>query len=70
MRYQYPELQEEMIQRQLDKMRKDAWLEMNDDLTAMEQVKVLNKIFFDIHGFSGNTIKLPCSTEFIYQHCS
>ncbi|HNP50139.1 MAG TPA: transglutaminase-like domain-containing protein, partial [Bacteroidia bacterium] len=54
-RYQYPELQEEMIQRQLDKMRKDAWLEMNDDLTAMEQVKVLNKIFFDIHGFSGNT---------------
>jgi len=54
-RYQYPELQEELIQRQLDKMRKDAWLEMNDDLTAMEQVKVLNKIFFDIHGFSGNT---------------
>lgn len=54
-RYQYPELQEELVQRQLDKMRKDAWLEMNDNLTAMEQVKVLNKIFFDIHGFSGNT---------------
>ena len=54
-RYQYPELQEEYIQKQLDRMRKDAWLEMNDSLTAMEQVKVLNKIFFDIHGFSGNT---------------
>jgi regulator of sirC expression with transglutaminase-like and TPR domain len=54
-RYQYPELQEEHIQKMLDKLRKDAWLEMNDGLTALEQVKVLNKIFFDIHGFSGNT---------------
>ena len=54
-RYQYPELKYEDIQKMLDKLRKDAWLEMNDGLTAMEQVKVLNKIFFDIHGFSGNT---------------
>ena len=54
-RYQYPELQEEHIQKMLDKLRKDAWLEMNDGLTALEQVKVLNKIFYDIHGFSGNT---------------
>ena len=54
-RYQYPELQEEAIQKMLDKLRKDAWLEMNDGLTALEQVKVLNKIFFDIHGFTGNT---------------
>ena len=54
-RYQYPELQGEVIQKMLDKLRKDAWLEMNDGLTALEQVKVLNKIFFDIHGFTGNT---------------
>ena len=46
-RYQYPELQVENIQKMLDKIRKDAWLEMNDGLTALEQVKVLNKIFFD-----------------------
>lgn len=54
-RYQYPELDPETIQKQLDKIRKDAWLEMNDGLTALEQIKVLNKIFFEIHGFSGNT---------------
>jgi regulator of sirC expression with transglutaminase-like and TPR domain len=54
-RYQYPELTEEFIQQGLDRMRKDAWLEMNDELTALEQVKVLNKIFFEMHGFSGNT---------------
>ncbi len=54
-RYQYPELSEESVQKMLDKIRKDAWLEMNDGLTALEQIKVLNKIFFDIHGFTGNT---------------
>ncbi|MFM7216896.1 MAG: transglutaminase family protein [Bacteroidota bacterium] len=54
-RYQYPDLQEETIRHQLEGIRRDAWLEMNDDLTALEQIKVLNRIFFDIHGFSGNT---------------
>lgn len=54
-RYQYPDLNEESIRTQLDKISRDAWLEMNDSLTALEQVKVLNRIFFDIHNFSGNT---------------
>src|SRR6185436_11132002 len=48
-RYQYPDLNEENIRVQLEKITRDAWLEMNDNLTALEQVKVLNKIFFDIH---------------------
>ena len=54
-RYQYPDLNEETLRLQLDKISRDAWLEMNDSLTALEQVKVLNRIFFDIHHFNGNT---------------
>jgi regulator of sirC expression with transglutaminase-like and TPR domain len=54
-RYQYPDLQEETINHQLEAIRRDAWLEMNDNLTALEQIKVLNRIFFELHGFSGNT---------------
>ena len=54
-RYQYPDLQEETVRHQLETIRRDAWLEMNDNLTALEQVHVLNRIFFEIHGFSGNT---------------
>ena len=54
-RYQYPDLQEETISHQLETIKRDAWLEMNDNLTALEQVKVLNRIFFELHGFSGNT---------------
>jgi regulator of sirC expression with transglutaminase-like and TPR domain len=54
-RYQYPDLNETKIREQIDKIRRDAWLELNDELTALEQVKVLNRVFFDMHGFSGNT---------------
>lgn len=32
-------------------LRKDVWLELNDHQTAFEQVKVLNHVFFNVHGF-------------------
>ena len=54
-RYQYPDIDASLIKKQLDLIRRDAWIEMNDRLTALEQIKVLNHVFFDIHGFSGNT---------------
>ncbi len=53
-RYQYPDLDEEKILQQIDKIRRDVWLEMNDNLTALEKVRVMNHIFFEVYGFSGN----------------
>ncbi|MDX9942281.1 MAG: transglutaminase-like domain-containing protein [Bacteroidales bacterium] len=53
-RYAHPDLSDEDIQFGLNQIRKDIWLELNDNLTALEQVKVFNHVFFDIHGFSGN----------------
>lgn len=54
-RYQYPDLEEKKIRAQLDRIRKDAWIEINEEQTALEKVKVLNHILFGIHGFSGNS---------------
>lgn len=54
-RYQYPDLNEEKIKKHLEQIKQDVWLELNDNLTALEKVKVINHIFFDVHGFSGNT---------------
>jgi regulator of sirC expression with transglutaminase-like and TPR domain len=54
-RYQYPDLNEAKILKKIDKIRRDVWIELNDNLTALEQVKVINHVFFTIHGFSGNT---------------
>lgn len=53
-KYQYPDLEGEEIKSYIDQLVQDVWLELNDNLTALEQVKVLNRIIFDIHGFTGN----------------
>ena len=54
-KYQYPDLKFDAIQESFNKIKQDAWLEISDNLTALEKVRVLNHIFFEIHGFSGNS---------------
>jgi len=45
----------------------DAWLELNDNLTALENVKVLNHILFQVHHFEGNRIE-PYSPDNLFIH--
>lgn len=54
-RYQYPNLVEDDIRRKIQAIRKDIWLELSDDQTAYEKVRIFNKIFYGKHGFSGNS---------------
>jgi hypothetical protein len=54
-KYQYPDLNEDKVKRQIQQIRQDVWLELNDKLTALEQVKIINHILFEVHNFSGNT---------------
>jgi hypothetical protein len=50
-RHHYPELKLKPIQVQLDKIRKDVWLEYRNSLTALEKITILNHIFFDHYKF-------------------
>ncbi|MGY8927076.1 MAG: transglutaminase-like domain-containing protein, partial [Flavobacteriales bacterium] len=36
-------------------IRKDIWLEINDQQTAYEKVRVFNKVFYGKHRFTGNS---------------
>ena len=54
-RYQYPDLQLRDIEQSLDKICKDVWLELNNNLTALEKVRMLNHILFEVNGFTRNT---------------
>ena len=60
-RYQYPDLDAEKIIQQVGQLMQDVWLELNPKLTALEKIKVVNHILFDIHKFRGNksNIKSP-----------
>lgn len=54
-KYQYPDLETQKINDCINQITQDVWLELNDNLTALEKIKVLNRIIFDIHQFYGNT---------------
>ncbi len=54
-KYQYPDLDEQKIINQIEAIKRDAWIELNYDTSPVEKVKILNHVFYNIHGFTGNT---------------
>jgi len=54
-RYQYPNLVEDDVHRKIQAIRKDIWLELSDNQTAYEKVRIFNKVFFGKLGFTGNS---------------
>ncbi len=54
-KFQYPDLDDSQIYNSIQAIRKDIWLELNDNQTAYEQVKIFNRIFFGMHHFQGDT---------------
>ncbi|NOX85458.1 MAG: hypothetical protein GXO86_05770 [Chlorobi bacterium] len=64
-RFQYPELDEDKYRQVFDRIKKDIWLEINENLTALEKVKVLNHIFYDVYKFRG---EIPQQTK-ISDYC-
>ncbi len=54
-KYQYPDIEYEVIDSHINKIKKKVWLELNESLTALEKVKVLNHILYGVCGFSGNS---------------
>lgn len=53
--YQYPNLDARTVYESVEKIRKAVWLELNPHMTAFENVKILNKVFFEQFGFTGNS---------------
>lgn len=54
-KYQYPGLDELKIKDSIQNLRKDIWLELNDNQTSFEKIKIFNRIFFDLYNFKGDS---------------
>src|SRR3989338_4275437 len=54
-KYQYPGLDAAVITKFIEQLRRDCWLELNENMTAFETVRVLNNVFFGSYGFAGNS---------------
>ncbi len=54
-KYQYPDLYFSEIEQQIESLRKEVWLELHDNLTALEKVRVMNHILFALNKFTRNS---------------
>ena len=53
-RFQYPDLNPLYIQMKIENLRKTIWLELNNSLTLLEKITILNHFLFNLNGFSIN----------------
>jgi regulator of sirC expression with transglutaminase-like and TPR domain len=53
-RIQYPGLDADWQKEQIKALQQQVWLELNEELTPLEHVKVINHFFFQIQGYKGD----------------
>jgi regulator of sirC expression with transglutaminase-like and TPR domain len=63
-KFQYPDLDEDTIIKKIGAISQDIWLELNQNLTGLEKVKVINHILFDIHKLAGNITNINSADNF------
>lgn len=54
-RYQYPDLDEQRVINQIEAIKRDIWIQMMNEASPAEQIKLINHVFYNIYGLSGNT---------------
>jgi len=54
-RYQYPDLDEDKIILQIEEIKREIWMGLQYEMSSIEKIKLINHIFYNIYGFSGNT---------------
>jgi regulator of sirC expression with transglutaminase-like and TPR domain len=54
-RYQYPDLNEEKIVLQIEEIKREIWLGLQYEMSSVEKIKLINHVFYNVYGFSGNT---------------
>lgn len=53
-RYQYPDTDEQDIINQIEKIKREVWMQMIYQMSPVEKVRLLNNILFNVFGFVGN----------------
>lgn len=64
-KYHYPEMQPSLIHQEVEKLRRNIWLELNNFLTPMEKINVLNSIFYNYYKQTGVEISYESPDHFL-----
>lgn len=54
-RYQYPDMDSQKIINQIEDIKREIWMQMIYEMSPAEKVKLINHVFYQVFGFSGNT---------------
>jgi regulator of sirC expression with transglutaminase-like and TPR domain len=64
-RYHYPELQEAEALKEIEKLRRNIWLELNNYLTPLEQINVITSILYNYYKQKGVEIAYNQPEDFL-----
>lgn len=48
-KYNYPDMQPDAVRQEIEKIRRNTWLELNNYLTPLEKINVVNSIFYNYY---------------------
>lgn len=54
-RYQFPDLDEQVIINQIEDIKREIWVGLQYEMSSIEKIKLINHVFYNQFGFSGNT---------------
>jgi regulator of sirC expression with transglutaminase-like and TPR domain len=64
-RFQYPEMSTTQVYQDIEKLRRNIWLELNTYLTPLEQVNVLTSILYNYFNIKGSEVAYQQPEEFL-----
>ncbi len=64
-KFQYPELATAPVLLEVEKLRRNIWLELNNYLTPLEQVRIVSGILYGYYGLKGGEVEYKGVNDFL-----
>ena len=64
-KFQYPDLATSPVLQEIEKIRRNIWLELNNYLTPLEQINIVTSILYSYYGLKGGEVNYQETNEFL-----
>jgi len=64
-KFQFPDLATTPVMQEIEKVRRNIWLELNNYLTPLEQVNIVTSILYSYYGLKGGETNYKDANEFL-----
>jgi regulator of sirC expression with transglutaminase-like and TPR domain len=64
-KFQYPDISTTPVLQEIEKIRRNIWLELNNYLTPLEQINIVTSILYSYYGLKGNETNYKEPNEFL-----